>query len=87
MEAHVLSGYHKGEYTVCPGCLRKFKTASALTQHMESASERCSVRATKGFGNALTIVSGGYLGVTGMHADGTHRIEDPEVQYDDPTQW
>lgn len=59
------------------GCLRVFKSPSALTAHMESSSERCNVRESKQFGNALSLVSGGFLGVNGRHADGTVKIDTP----------
>lgn len=74
---HLRSGAHKGVEHHCVGCLRRFKTSAALTAHMESASERCNVRETKQFGNALSLVSGSYLGVAGRHADGSIKIESP----------
>lgn len=62
----------------CVGCLRLFKSPSALTAHMESTSARCSVRDSRQFGNALSLVSGGFLGVNGRHADGSVKIDAPE---------
>ena len=74
---HLRSGVHKGVEHHCVGCLRRFKTSAALTAHMESSSERCNVRETKQFGNALSLVSGSYLGVAGRHADGSIKIDAP----------
>lgn len=78
LEAHLGSGVHKGVSNRCVGCLRIFKSPSALTAHMESSSERCRVRESRHFGNALNLVSGGYLGVNGRHADGSVKIDTPE---------
>lgn len=79
MQEHLNSGVHKGADHHCVGCLRRFKTPSALTAHMESPSARCHVRESRYFGNALSLVSGGYLGVNGRHSDGSIKIDSPEV--------
>ncbi|KAL9034047.1 MAG: hypothetical protein Q9214_007224 [Letrouitia sp. 1 TL-2023] len=78
LEDHLMSGEHRGLVTNCPGCLRRFKTPSALTAHLESATTRCSIRESNQYGNTLAQVSGGYLGVDGMHSDGTPFIKDAE---------
>lgn len=49
---------------------------------MESRSTRCNVRDTNRFGHILHTVSGGFLGVSGRHEDGTPVIQ--EVQEPDP---
>ena len=59
----------------CSACYRIFKSASALLAHMESPSTRCRIRETKGYGNAIHIVSRGFLGAYGMMEDGTMRLE------------
>ena len=51
----------------------------ALIAHMESSSERCRIKDTQDFGHVLHVVSGGYLGVTGRHQDGSIKIEAPVV--------
>ena len=79
LTAHLQSGKHKGVDHRCVGCLRLFATPSALTAHMESSSERCRVRETRQFANALSLVSGGYLGVNGRHADGSLKIDTPSA--------
>lgn len=66
---------HIGVDNRCSACLRTFKSASALVAHMESASTRCNIRATKGFNNAIHIVSGGFLGAYGRLEDGTIKLE------------
>lgn len=81
VEEHLASGAHRAAREQCPGCLRRFNGAAALVQHMESASERCRIKESRHFGNAMTIVSGGYLAVTGFHSDGTVKLEDPNVQW------
>lgn len=73
-----MSGEHRGFVTNCPGCLRRFKTPSALAAHLESATTRCSIRESDQYGNTLAQVSGGFLGVEGMHSDGTPFIKDAE---------
>lgn len=79
VQEHLNCGIHKGIDHRCVGCLRMFKSPSALTAHMESSSERCRVRESREFGNALNLVSGGYLGVNGRHADGSIKIDSPVV--------
>ena len=59
----------------CSGCLRVFGSTSALVAHMESPSTRCNIRETKGFSNAIHIVSGGFLGAYGRLEDGTVKLD------------
>ena len=35
---------------------------------------RCFAREREGFGNVITLATGGYLKIDGRHEDGTHRI-------------
>ncbi|MCJ1466960.1 hypothetical protein MMC07_005582 [Pseudocyphellaria aurata] len=77
VQEHLRSGIHQVTHR-CVGCLRTFKSPSALTAHMESSSERCRVRESREFGNALSLVSGGYLGINGRHADGSIKIDSPD---------
>ncbi|KAL8903985.1 MAG: hypothetical protein Q9207_003564 [Kuettlingeria erythrocarpa] len=69
---------HRGFDHVCPSCLKRYKTPSALMAHLESATTRCSIRNSKGYGNVLHLVSGGHLNIDGRHNDGTTRIVSPE---------
>ena len=66
---------HQGIQNRCSACYRIFKTASALLAHMESPSTRCRIRDTKGYGNAIHIVSGGFLGAYGLMEDGTVKLD------------
>lgn len=74
MKQHLTSGFHQGTDHRCLKCLRHFKTPVALIAHMESNSERCRVKETDTFGQMLSVVSGGFLGVGGRHSDGSIKI-------------
>ena len=73
MIAHIQT--HRGLDNRCSGCLRVFGSASALVAHMESPSTRCNIRTTRGYSNAIHIVSGGFLGAYGRLEDGTVKLE------------
>ena len=77
MLAHIKT--HKPTKNQCPSCFRYFKTASALTAHMESPSTRCKVRETHGFGNALSLVSGGFLALDGKFEDGIPKLDSQKI--------
>jgi len=66
---------HAGMPNRCPSCL----TPSALTAHMESASTRCHIRETKNYGNTISLVSGGFLGVNGKFEDGTVKMDSQKL--------
>jgi len=74
LKRHLTSGIHQGTDHRCLKCLRHFKSPAALVAHMESNSERCRIKETDHFGQMLSVVSGGFLGVSGRHADGTIKI-------------
>lgn len=74
LKRHLTSGIHQGTDHRCIKCLRKFKNIQALIAHMESNSERCRIKDTDHFGQILSVVSGGFLGVKGRNADGTVKI-------------
>lgn len=80
LEAHIHDpgNGHRGFEHVCPSCLRRFKSPSALVAHLESASTRCKIRDSKGYNNILHLVSGGHLNVDGRHNDGSIRLLSPE---------
>ena len=63
-------------------CHKVFKTIPGVVAHMER-SDKCKIRETHGFGNVLHVTSGGFLGVSGRHADGSIKIEVPDVPDDD----
>lgn len=74
LKRHLTSGFHQGTDHQCLKCLKRFKTPAALIAHMESSSERCNIKETQQFGRMLSAVSGGFLGVSGRHADGSIKI-------------
>ena len=65
----------------CPSCLRVFKSTTALVQHCESPSNRCQIRHTLDYGDALNTLTGGFIGTKGYHPDGTVKYEAAEVQW------
>ncbi|MCJ1229729.1 hypothetical protein MMC12_006399 [Toensbergia leucococca] len=75
LKQHLDSPTHSIGTHRCPACLKIFKTPTALTSHMESSSQRCKIKETGGFDHVLNLVSAGYLGVAGVHSDGTVKIE------------
>ena len=79
---HLTSGYHQGTDPRCMKCFKTFKTIAGLVAHMER-SEKCKIRETLAFGNVLHVTSGGFLGVSGRHADGSIKIEVPDVPDDE----
>ena len=79
---HLTSGYHQGTDPRCMKCFKVFKTIAGVVAHMER-SEKCKIRETLGFGNVLHVTSGGFLGVSGRHADGSIKIEVPDVADDE----
>ena len=80
LRSHLASGIHQGTDHRCMKCLKVFKSPAALTAHMESNSERCKIRDTNAYGHILHVVSGGFLKVTGRHADGSLKVEAPTME-------
>lgn len=63
-KSHLDSPAHRGVDHRCPGCLKIFKSATAITQHLESPSTRCKVQSLNIFQQTVTLVSGGFLDAT-----------------------
>lgn len=80
LKLHLASGFHQGTTHRCLKCLKVFKSPAALTAHMESNSERCKIRNSNAYGHVLHVVSGGFLKVTGRHADGSIKVEAPTME-------
>ena len=80
LRLHLASGFHQGTDHRCLKCLKIFKSPAALTAHMESNSERCKIRDSNAYGHVLHVVSGGFLRVTGRHADGSIKVEAPTME-------
>ncbi|KAK2808018.1 hypothetical protein FQN50_005100 [Emmonsiellopsis sp. PD_5] len=72
-ESHLLSGVHSGGIFRCPGCLRLFKTNTALIAHCESASVRCKVSLNPRYAEIMDEISGGLLETSGVCEDGSIR--------------
>jgi len=79
--AHLNSPAHKGIDHRCPECLKMFKSATAITQHMEATGSKCKIRDSKNYGKIVGLVSGGIIAVEGQHVDGTVRYEVAEPEW------
>lgn len=55
----------------CPGCLRLFKTHTALVAHAESATARCKISSSGNFGQLMDDLSGGFIEAVGFNTDGS----------------
>lgn len=75
--SHLLSVNHVGGKISCPGCLRLFRTASALIAHMESSTTRCTVNQSQNYNQVIREISGGLLGTHQHHSDGTVKYVTP----------
>ena len=74
---HLLSGAHAGGHVICPSCLDRFKTSSALLSHMESGGRGCNVRNSTNYNQVLREVTAGLVGTSGHLEDGTVRYMAP----------
>lgn len=72
-DEHLLSSAHVGGTTVCPSCLRKFKTTAALITHCESGSKRCTIRKSANYNQVMRELTAGLLGTEGHLIDGSVR--------------
>ncbi|OAT06586.1 hypothetical protein BDBG_02773 [Blastomyces gilchristii SLH14081] len=70
-EGHIKSGIHMGGVFRCPGCLRMFKSSTALTAHCESATVRCKVNKDENYARILDEVSAGLIEPAGENEDGS----------------
>ncbi|KAM0283398.1 hypothetical protein ACHAQH_002521 [Verticillium albo-atrum] len=78
-------GMHgSGSRLQCPACLRFFADVTALTQHAESQSTRCNIRASAKYGSFLAQLTAGVVDAVGQHTDTTIKYEvtnDAVIQY------
>ncbi|EDN09328.1 predicted protein [Histoplasma mississippiense (nom. inval.)] len=72
-ESHIKSGIHMGGVFRCPGCLRMFKTSTALTAHCESATVRCKVNKDENYARIMDEISAGLIEPAGENEDGSIR--------------
>jgi len=77
--SHLKSPLHSGEQMLCPGCLRYFPGATALTQHVESQASRCKVRESDQYRTFVDQLTAGLTDVDGRHNDNTVRYIVPET--------
>jgi hypothetical protein len=70
---HLESPIHTApdERIKCAICLRLFFNATALTQHLESESVRCSARNLSGYKNTIEDATVGITTTSGRHDDDT----------------
>lgn len=61
----------------CPGCLRRFQSATALVQHAESQAVKCQIRDSNEFKAAIHQITGGFVDTAGRHKDDTIRYIAP----------
>ncbi|RMZ88744.1 hypothetical protein DV736_g4025, partial [Chaetothyriales sp. CBS 134916] len=74
---HLQGPTHAGSHVICPSCLRRFKTTTALMSHMESGSKRCNARNTTNYNQLLREVSAGLIGTSGQLEDGSVKYSVP----------
>ncbi|OJD14207.1 hypothetical protein AJ78_05421 [Emergomyces pasteurianus Ep9510] len=72
-DGHIKSGIHMGGVFRCPGCLRMFKTSTALTAHCESATVRCKVNKDENYARVMDEISAGLIEPDGENEDGSIR--------------
>ncbi|KAI5291323.1 hypothetical protein KEM52_000208 [Ascosphaera acerosa] len=71
LEDHVRGEEHSAGPFRCPGCLRLFKSITALVSHCESASVRCSISRSENYSRILNDLSAGVLDTDGYNRDGS----------------
>ncbi|KFY17929.1 hypothetical protein V492_00284 [Pseudogymnoascus sp. VKM F-4246] len=76
---HLKSNAHLTDLYRCPICFKQFHSAAAITQHMESQTNRCNARADPRYRQIMDQVSAGMVGTAGTHEDKTHRYYSAQV--------
>jgi hypothetical protein len=69
----------------CPGCLRIFKTTSALIAHFEAPSARCDINDSQRYGQILDELTGGIIQASGFNEDGTVKYEAGKLELNTTT--
>ncbi|KAI5290097.1 hypothetical protein KEM54_002448 [Ascosphaera aggregata] len=85
-EEHVRSDAHMIGTFRCPGCLRIFKSLTALVAHCESASVRCSISKSENYSRIMDDISAGVLDTDGYNPDGSIKYKAKPVDLDS-VQW
>lgn len=73
---HLKSNAHLTDLYSCPIC---FSNASAITQHLESQTNRCNARDDRRFSQIIDQVAAGMINMAGSHIDNTHRFYAAQV--------
>lgn len=69
---HLRSGHF--DHGICPGCSKQFVLPSALLQHMIVGKRNCHLERGRVFEYAVAAISGGYIRVDGLNAQGDWRF-------------
>lgn len=81
-EDHIHSDEHNKGTFRCPGCLKLFKSITALVAHCESASVRCAISRSENFSKILSDISAGILDTDGFNPDGSVKYKAKEFDMD-----
>ncbi|KAL8288674.1 hypothetical protein RB597_000674 [Gaeumannomyces tritici] len=73
LEGHLRSETHRSVPFICPQCMRKFKSITALAQHAEAEGIRCTIQTSQSYRIFLTQLTGAVLDVDGSHDDSSPR--------------
>ena len=71
--SHLRSVSHSRQKIRCPSCFKRFRSAFALAQHVESASARCRIRSSGNHNFVVNELSAGFIKTDGYHLDSTPR--------------
>ncbi|OBT55826.1 hypothetical protein VE04_04433 [Pseudogymnoascus sp. 24MN13] len=76
---HLKSNAHLTDLYSCPFCFNQFRSASAITQHLESQTNRCNARDDRRFSQLMDQVAAGMIDTAGIHDDNTHRYYSAQI--------
>lgn len=69
LAGHLRSGPHKSTPFICPQCMRKFRSITALAQHAEAEGMHCTVQKSESYRMFLMQLTGAVIDVKGTHDD------------------
>lgn len=76
---HLKSNAHLTDLCSCPFCFKQFRSGSAITQHLESQTNRCNARDDSRFSRVIDQVAAGMIDTAGTHEDNTHRYYSAQI--------
>ncbi|ELR09714.1 hypothetical protein GMDG_04200 [Pseudogymnoascus destructans 20631-21] len=79
LHMHLKSNAHLTDLCLCPFCFKQFHSGSAITQHLESQTNRCNARDDRRFSQIMDQVAAGMINTAGTHADNTHRYYTAQI--------